>query len=327
MTQPRTPLTRGVLIVVGLLVAIPLAAFAFDHRSFLLRVAALSLETPHLGATTEEGIEAFWFDDYFTVFRIDHDTYAIGETRYYQSNFNYLILGTSRAVLFDSGPGVRDIGPVVRSLTSLPVTTACSHLHYDHVGHYGAFDSTAMVDLPELRERARDGKLALEDGEHLGYVESFPPPTVSIDEWWRPGSEVDLGGRRIVIHHTPGHTSESIVLEDPERGQFFGGDTFYPGELFVFLPNSSLGDYERSTEAILARMSEDAVIFGAHRLDPVGLPELKRQDLLDLQDAFIRVRAGEDDGNEEEQEFYPTRFGVNERLSLLMDFAWGRRWD
>jgi len=330
MKRPAPLLARAAasaLAAVAVLVAALAIAFAADHRSVLLRVAALSLEVPELGEPTEEGIEAFWFDDYFSVFRIDPDTYAIGETRYHQANFNYLILGTSRAILFDSGPGLRDIVPVVRSLTSLPVTTVCSHLHYDHVGHFGALDRTAMIDLPELRARAVDGALVLEDAEHLGYVEAMANPTLRIDEWWAPDSQIDLGGRRLRVHHTPGHTSESMVLEDPERGQFFGGDTFYPGELFVFLPNSSLGDYERSTRAIVERMDEASTIYGGHRLYDSGLPTLGREDLLDLQRAFVQVHAGESDGSEEEQAFYPLRFQVNDQLALLLDFGWGRRWE
>lgn len=317
----------GFAAVIGLAILLIALAFAVDHRSFLLRVAALTLEVPELGEPSEEGIEAFWFDDYFTVFRIDHETYAIGETRYHQANFNYLILGTSRAILFDSGPGLRDIVPVVRSLTSLPVTTACSHLHYDHIGHFGAFERTAMIDLPALRARAVDGELELQAREHLGFVEAFPLRSLEIDEWWEPGAAIDLGGRRVVVHHTPGHTHESMMLEDPERGQFFGGDTFYPGELFAFLPNSNLGDYVESTNTIAARMDDDSVLYGAHRLDPVGLPTLAKQDLIDLQQAFGEIRLGESDGNEEENDFYPLRFEVNDRLSILMDFAWGRRWE
>ncbi len=314
-------MSQRVLLVAAAVVALGLVLA--NHRSLILHAAAATMEVPELGPQTEEGIDAIWFDDYFTVFRIDPETYAIGETRYHQTNFNYLIAGTSRAVLFDSGPGLRDIVPVVRSLTSLPVTMACSHLHYDHVGQYGALDESAMIDLPELRERANDGSLALDSVEFMGFVEGRTEPVLEVDQWWTPGSEIDLGGRRLVVHHTPGHTPESMVLEDPERKQFFTGDTIYPGELYAFLPNSSLGDYARTTDRMLERMDSEARLFGAHRLDPVGLPELARSDLRELKDALARVREGSD----EEEGFFPTRIQINDRLALLMDFGWGRRWE
>jgi glyoxylase-like metal-dependent hydrolase (beta-lactamase superfamily II) len=316
-------LSRRIALALAALAALASVAFAADHRFVLLRLAAVAMEVPELGPQTDEGLDAIWYDDYFTVFRIDPDTYAIGETRYHQANFNYLILGTSRAVLFDSGPGVRDLVPVIRSLTSLPVTSAASHLHYDHVGQYNDFDTSAMIDLPELRSRATAGRLALSDREHLGFFEKFPSPSLEIGEWWAPGQEIDLGGRRLIVHHTPGHTRDSMILEDPEREQFFTGDTYYPGELYLFLPNSSLGDFTRTTNYMLESVSETAVLYGAHRLDPAGLPSLERSDLLRLQEGLLDARNGTAliDGG------FPQRFELNDYLALMMDFSWGRDWD
>ncbi len=98
-----------------------------------------------------------WFDDWFAIEEIAPGVIAIGEPRFHQINWNYLISGQRRAVLFDTGPGVRDISKAVRALTTLPVTALPSHLHFDHTGGLAAFDNIAMADLPVLRACERDG--------------------------------------------------------------------------------------------------------------------------------------------------------------------------
>ena len=96
-----------------------------------------------------------WLDDYYVVADLGKNTFAIGEPRYGQCNFSYLIIGSARALLFDTGPGVRNIAPIVRQLTSLPVEALPSHLHFDHTGNLARFADVALPDLPALRPAIR----------------------------------------------------------------------------------------------------------------------------------------------------------------------------
>ena len=102
-----------------------------------------------------------WFDNYYAVAEIGDGAYAIGEPRYGQCNFSYLIVGSERALLFDTGPGIRDITKVVKALTSLPTVALPSHLHFDHIGNLPRFEEVALPDLPALRAQTRDGRFSL----------------------------------------------------------------------------------------------------------------------------------------------------------------------
>lgn len=63
-------------------------------------------------------------DEWFTVERIDGDTFAISEYRHWEETHSYLLLGTARALLVDTGLGVADIRQVTDALSPLPVTVA-----------------------------------------------------------------------------------------------------------------------------------------------------------------------------------------------------------
>ena len=265
-----------------------------------------------------------WFDDYFVVETVDPSTFAIGEPRYYQGNYSYLILGEKRAVLFDAGTGFRNIVPVVRSLTNLPVTVIASHLHFDHVGALGRFDKTAMVDEPALRARVRDSRLTLRRYEFLGFADRLPIPTFRVDEWWAPDSTVDLGGRRLRVLATPGHTPTSVSLYDEDRRQLFAGDFIYPGELYAFLPGASRSAYLATTKRLLSGIDPATRIFAAHMEGPpapMRAPVLEVADLRALQSALTAIGQG----GSISSGFYPRTFPVRGAITFATGWSWNDR--
>jgi hydroxyacylglutathione hydrolase len=159
-------------------------------------------------------------DDYFAVEDLGEGTFAIGEPRYYQQNYSYLIIGSTRALLFDSGSGTRDISGVVGHLTKLPVTVIVSHLHFDHLGGIVPFKHMAMIDLPETRADVSGSFFQPKRYEYMGLVDGLAAPSVRVGEWLKPGAIIDLGDRSIRALSTPGvrrnahHLSNGMEARD-----------------------------------------------------------------------------------------------------------------
>jgi hydroxyacylglutathione hydrolase len=265
-----------------------------------------------------------WFDDYFVVEPIDSTTFAIGEPRYYQGNYSYLIVGEQRAVLFDAGSGLKDIVPVVRALTTLPVTVIASHMHFDHVGALGRFDKTAMIDEPSLHARVRNTRLTLERYEFLGFADRLPNPTIQVDEWWAPDSAIDLGGRSLRVLATPGHTPTSASLYDESRRQLFAGDFIYPGTLYAFLPGASRSAYLATARRLLSVIDPTTRIFAAHMQDPpapIRAPVLQTRDLRLLERTLVSI----DQADSISTGFYPRVFPMQGAMEFATGWSWNNR--
>jgi hydroxyacylglutathione hydrolase len=263
-------------------------------------------------------------DDYWAVQRIDEDTIAIGEPRYYQVNYSYLILGRERALLFDSGTATRDIRPVVTALTSLPVTVMASHLHFDHFAGIAAFPSVAMIDLPETRADVTDGVFAPGRYEYLGMADHLRPPSVRVTQWIAPDGVIDLGGRQLTVLHTPGHTPSSVSLYDAAHRQLFAGDFVYPDTLYAFLPGASRSAYRATTRRLLSMLPPDTRLWTAHCCranEKTSAPWLSVPDLADLDRALADMQSG----RARSTGFFPRRFPVNGQMTIATGFAWNNR--
>ena len=257
-----------------------------------------------------EGVR--WFDDWFALEDIAPGVYGIGEPRFHQNNWNYLIAGRDRALLFDTGSGVRDISEVVKSLTELPVIAMPSHMHFDHTGNLHRFADIAIADLPILRACEQGGIFRAADDLFLGFYEGMTWNDVRVSKWLPIGATVDLGGRKLEVIHTPGHSPDSVSLFDRQAKILFAADYVYPGSLYAQIPGADLADYLNTGESLLLILDEETHLLCAHgkpdKQRQHRAPMLNREDIADLAEALRKLKkSGE----------RPEKWPVNERLSLL----------
>lgn len=202
--------------------------------------------------------------DWYWVEPIDAQTFAIGEPKYEQQNWSYLLIGEHRALLFDTGSFFGDITTLVPALTDKPLTVLPSHMHFDHLGNVTRFDHVAVADLEELRTCCIGDRLTPKEALFLGAWEDRDAPTFRVAEWLEIGSKIDLGGRRVQLLHTPGHSMDSVSLWEADQTRLFGADFLYPGGLLADIPGASLAAYLKTAERLIDLCPETLRIFAAH---------------------------------------------------------------
>ncbi len=206
--------------------------------------------------------------EWFRAFSLPDNIIAICEPYHLiQEVISFLILGSERALLLDTGMGVDNIRRVVESLTLLPVIVVNSHTHFDHVGGNRLFDFVYMLDVPDAVEKLKKGYALREDDENL-----LPSAFLVQTPEWNPffgGSPVipvqtgytfDLGGRHLTVDASPGHSPDSLVLVDHENNLLFCGDTVYPGPLYAHLDGSDPLIYRKTMRRLYEEYGEYTLI-------------------------------------------------------------------
>lgn len=173
--------------------------------------------------------------------------------------YAYLVEGTDKTVLIDTGCGVGDLRTYVDSLTKKPLTVLLTHGHLDHAPGTVQFDEVYMnsadqdiyVDHDSLHQRisylettSSAGKYNREDLLPENKTASFHELT--------DGMRFGLGEIHITAYSCPGHTPGSMTFLMEEERALLLGDACNP---FTFLfDETSLG--VSSYEKALKRLSE-----------------------------------------------------------------------
>jgi glyoxylase-like metal-dependent hydrolase (beta-lactamase superfamily II) len=224
-------------------------------------------------------------DKWFEVYRIRPGVFAVYEPHQQEEIISYLILGEKRALLFDTGMGISDMKKLVESLTPLPVSVMNSHTHNDHVGDNWRFNDVFGMDTTFTRENAKgsttDAQAEITPGAVCGTLPAgFDPATYAtrpfhITRWIHGGEKIDLGGRVLEVIPAPGHTPDSIALWDADNRLLFTGDTYYPGPIFLYRPETDLDAYVASIKRMNALGAK--LLLPAHNVpvaDPADLPRV-----------------------------------------------------
>jgi len=236
-------------------------------------------------------------DAWFEVYNVAPAVFAIYEPHQFEETISYLIAGEQQALLFDTGMGIGDIGKVASELTKLPIVVLNSHTHNDHVGGNWQFETIYGMDTDFTRTNARgsreDAQAEIAPDEICGELpkgfdrESYATRPWRIKQYMHDGDRIDLGGRSLEIVATPGHTPDAICLFDRAHGLLFTGDTYYPGPIWLFRPETNLEAYSASIVRLAALAPQVTTVLGSHNV-PVAPPSV----LALLVQSFDAIRAG-----------------------------------
>lgn len=239
----------------------------------------------------------FVSDPWFEVYKPAAGVFAIYEPHQAEETIGYLIIGKSRALLFDTGMGISDVKSVVKELTNLPVIVLNSHTHDDHVGGNWQFDTVYGMNTDFTRNNAKgsreDAQAEITPDQICGSLpkgfdrEEYSTKPWKISTYIKDGDEISLGDRKIQVIATPGHTPDAISLLDSSNGLLFTGDTYYPAPIWLYRPETDLDAYDKSIRRLAALAPKVKLVLGAHNV-PIASPEV----LPRLVAAFDVVRAG-----------------------------------
>ena len=219
--------------------------------------------------------------DWYTVEKIDEETYVISEYKHWEETHCYLLLGENCALLIDTGLGVANIKKVVDQLTTLPVQVVTTHVHWDHIGGHNYFETfgvheaekewiNGLFPLPlELVKQnlVKDQTEFPEEFRLEDYQVFQGEPTFLLND----NDIIDLGNRNVQVIHTPGHSPGHICFYEREKEYLYSGDLIYQGKLDAFYPTTNPYDFFQSIQKV-QQLRIKKILPGHHKLHiPVEL--------------------------------------------------------
>jgi glyoxylase-like metal-dependent hydrolase (beta-lactamase superfamily II) len=186
-------------------------------------------------------------------------TYVLGMV----STNCYIIFNesTNEALIIDPPDQAPALKVKIEELDLSPVAILLTHGHFDHI--MAAGDLAAAFGIPVLA--GEDEKALLEDYNLNGSRMVRKNYTLSADRFLKDKEEFTLGGMRIKVIHTPGHTAGGVCYYFEEDKVLISGDTLFLESIGrTDLPT---GDQDTLLESIrrkLMILPEEVFVYPGH---------------------------------------------------------------
>lgn len=169
----------------------------------------------------------------------------------------YLVRGSQKAALIDTGSGAGSLRSYVETLTDKPVTVLLTHGHVDHAMGAPEFDTVYMsreddyIYSQHCELEARKGYLS-QSPDFDKIVEEDYIPVASADSFHdlREGDVFDLGGISVEVYSCPGHTKGSLCMLIREERTLITGDACNTFTFLFDTYSTGLSTYEKNLTAL-----------------------------------------------------------------------------
>ncbi|MEJ2294544.1 MAG: MBL fold metallo-hydrolase [Candidatus Lokiarchaeota archaeon] len=202
----------------------------------------------------------------------------------------YLLLGTDSALLVDTGCGLSPLKSIIKKLIDhREIIVVNSHTHWDHVlgneefGIVYVHENEAQnISQPYNISYFRDSpnKLVIKKYEN----QHFLIPPAKVIKTFKDQDEFHLGGLKVKIIHSPGHSPGSICLLT-SKSELFTSDVAYYGD--IFLPKrQNFPQVLETLEKLITLCNRKNIteLYPSHRKTPCDI-----NLLIELRDAINNI--------------------------------------
>lgn len=176
------------------------------------------------------------------------ETFCLGE---WMTNC-YVVSVADRCWVVDAGFEPRPMIEYIRRQALTPSQVVLTHAHVDHIAGLGEV-LEAFPDLPILVHEAETAFLT-DPSLNLSVALDRPVCSPSATGQLEHGQILELGGVRIEVRHTPGHSPGGVTLYQQEAGIAIVGDALFAGSI-------GRHDFPTSNQETLLRSIRDQLLI------------------------------------------------------------------